>query len=225
MKTWGMVILSFCLINLSAQDWGNLNRYKNENENLSLPMDGEKRVVFIGNSITEAWPKYDSIFFYKNHYINRGISGQTSPQMLLRFRSDVINLKPKVVIISAGTNDIAENTGPITLEMVLGNIISMVEIAKANDIKVIVASVLPVYDYPWKPGLKPAQKIISLNSMIKNYALEHDVIYLDYYSSMVDKRMGLKDSYTYDGVHPNIEGYNIMKPLVEICIQKSLSQK
>ena len=153
-----------------AQDWANLQRFRAENANQVLPTPNEKRVVFMGNSITEGWVNIHPQFFAGKFYLNRGISGQTTPQMLLRFRADVIKLKPKVVVILAGTNDIAGNTGPSTLEMIEDNIISMAQLAKANDIKVILCSVLPVYDYPWKPGLEPAGKIIALNKLIKSYA-------------------------------------------------------
>ena len=161
-------------------------------------------------------------FFVKKTYINRGISGQTTPQILLRFKEDAIDLKPKIIVILAGTNDIAENTGPITLEKINENIISMAEMAKRNGIIVILSSVLPAFDYPWKPGLQPAEKIVSLNTMIKNYATKNEIIYLDYYSAMVDKRKGLKDEYTYDGVHPNKAGYQVMAPLAEDAINRAL---
>jgi lysophospholipase L1-like esterase len=144
--------------------------------------------------------------------------------MLVRFRADVIKLKPKVVVILAGTNDIAENTGPVTLEMIEDNIISMAQMAKINGIKVILCSVLPVYDYPWKPGLEPADKIISLNSMLKGDAERDGMIYVDYFSAMVDDRKGMKAEYSEDGVHPNESGYKIMEPLVEEAIIKALNQ-
>lgn len=205
-----------------AQDWPNLTRFKADNEKLGLPSTGEKRVVFIGNSITEGWIRIHPEFFADKSYINRGISGQTTPQMLVRFRADVINLKPKVVLILAGTNDIAGNTGPSTLEMIEDNIISMAQLARANDIKVILCSVLPVYDYPWKPGLEPAEKIITLNKMIKSYAVKNELIYLDYFSAVVDERKGMKAEYSKDGVHPNAAGYKVMEPLAENAIAKAL---
>ena len=150
-----------------SQDWANLARYKDDNTKLGLPKPGEKRVVFMGNSITEGWGNLNPDFFKGKPYVNRGISGQTTPQMLVRFRPDVINLKPAVVVILAGTNDIAGNTGPSTLEMIADNIYSMAEMAKANGIKVVICSVIPAFDYPWKPGLEPAEKIASLNEMLK----------------------------------------------------------
>lgn len=205
-----------------AQDWPNLGRFKNDNANLSVTSTGEKRVVFMGNSITEGWIKIHPEFFAGKAYINRGISGQTTPQMLLRFRADVIKLKPKAVLILAGTNDIAGNTGPSTLGMIEDNIISMTQLAKANGIKVILCSVLPAFDYPWKPGLEPAEKIAKLNKMIKEYAAKSGSLYLDYYSSLVDERKGLKAEYSKDGVHPNAEGYSVMEPLAEKAIAKVL---
>ncbi len=199
-------------------DWADLNRYKEENLKLGLPLPDENRVVFMGNSITQGWIEADPDFFMGKSYINRGISGQTTPQMLVRFRPDVVNLKPKVVVILAGTNDIAGNTGPSTLEMIEDNIASMVEIAKANNIKIILCSVLPAYDYPWKPGLEPAQKIVDLNKWIKNYAEKNEIIYVDYFTPMADQRNGLKKEYSEDGVHPNLAGYKVMEPLVEKAI-------
>jgi lysophospholipase L1-like esterase len=201
-----------------GQDWANLNKYKNENTLLAPPASGEKRIVYFGDSITEGWGTVYPDFFIGKTYINRGISGQTTPQMLLRFRTDVIELKPKIVVILAGTNDIAGNTGPATLEMILGNLISMCELAKANGIKVVLCSVLPAYDYPWKSGLEPADKIIELNKMIIKYAKANKIPYVDYYSSTVDNRKGLKSIYSQDGVHPNKEGYRVMGPIVETTI-------
>ncbi|MBT8384664.1 MAG: SGNH/GDSL hydrolase family protein [Bacteroidia bacterium] len=219
-----LLIFLFVVELFYAQDWANLNRYKIENDNLGLPALNESRIVFMGNSITEGWGTIRSEFFKGKPYINRGISGQTTPQMLLRFRADVIDLKPKVVIILAGTNDIAGNTGPMTLEMIMKNIISMCELAQANDIKVIISSVLPAYDYPWKPGLKPHKKIPALNLMLKQYADEYGILFLDYFSSMVDEKNGLRKEYGADGVHPNSKGYIIMETLLEKAIAKVLSQ-
>ena len=153
-----------------AQDWPNLAKYKDANAKLSNPSANENRVVFMGNSITDGWVRMDSAFFSGTPYIGRGISGQTTPQMLIRFKPDVVDLKPKVVVILAGTNDIAGNTGPSTLEMIEDNLASMAELAKAANIEVILSSVLPVFDYPWKRGLEPSQKIITLNKWIKDYA-------------------------------------------------------
>ncbi len=187
-----------------------------------LQTSNENRIVFMGNSITENWKHLDSDFFSNKNYINKGISGQTTPQILNRFKKDVVDLKPTLVIILAGINDIAQNTGPITIKEISENIFSMVEQAKAKDIKVILSSVLPAFDFPWRSGLDPANKIIALNDILKEYALENGIVYLDYYSAMVDKQIGLKDDYTYDGVHPNKAGYQVMGPLAEEAIAKTL---
>jgi lysophospholipase L1-like esterase len=203
-------------------DWPNFGRYRKANETLGLPSAKEKRVVFMGNSITDAWIDLSPEFFEGKSYIDRGISGQTTGQMLVRFRADVINLKPKVVLILGGTNDIAGNSGPSTLEMIEDNLASMAEIAQANGIKVIMCSVLPAYDYPWKPGVQPAEKIFALNLWIKDYASGHHCVYLDYYSPLADERKGMKKEYSEDGVHPNKEGYRIMEALAEKEIKKAL---
>jgi len=207
-----------------SQDWANLQRFADENAKLVAPVYGEYRVVFMGNSITEGWGNLSPDFFKGKLYVNRGISGQTTPQMLIRFRPDVINLKPAVVVILAGTNDIAGNTGPSTLEMIAENIFSMAELAKANGLKVVLCSVLPAFDYPWKPGLEPAEKIATLNGMIKAYAAINDIVYLDYFSAMVNKQKGLMAEFTYDGVHPNKAGYMMMGPLAEKAIAEALRQ-
>ncbi|MBK7630836.1 MAG: SGNH/GDSL hydrolase family protein [Ignavibacteriales bacterium] len=229
MKLFQFIILILSTLILMDQsllaqniDWADLNRYKQDNLRIRLPDVDENRVVFMGNSITEGWKELNSYFFNSNGYINRGISGQTTPQMLVRFRPDVVNLKPKVVVILAGTNDIAGNTGPSTLGMIEDNIESMVEIAQVNNIKVILCSVLPVFDYPWKPGLNPAQKIINLNKWIKEYANKNNICYVDYFTPMADEQNGFKKEYSEDGVHPNLAGYNLMQPLVEKAIQEAL---
>ena len=160
--------------------------------------------------------------FPNKPYVGRGIGGQTTPQMLIRFRQDVIELEPAVVVILAGTNDIAGNTGPSTQAMIEDNLISMVELAKANGIRVVLSSVLPAYDYRWRPGLEPAGKIVALNSWMKNYAATHDVVYLDYHSVMADKHQGLPPELSEDGVHPNEAGYRVMAPLVEQAIAAAL---
>ena len=220
------LFLSMFVVGLTfAQDWANTARFKDDNAKIGLPASGEKRIVFMGNSITEGWINSCPDFFAGKSYVNRGIGGQTTPQMLVRFRPDVINLKPAVVVILAGTNDIAGNTGPSTLEMIMDNLISMAELAKANQIKVVLSSVLPVFDYPWKSGLQPAEKIIALNAMIKTYAEKNGLVYLDYFSATVDERKGLKKELSGDGVHPNLAGYKIMEPLAEAAIQKALSKK
>lgn len=221
-----VVLLSVMLASMTfAQDWANTARFKDENAKLAPPAKGENRVVFMGNSITEGWIRTHPDFFAGKSYVNRGISGQTTPQMLVRFRPDVINLKPALVVILAGTNDIAGNTGPSTLEMIMDNLISMAELAKANNIKVVLSSVLPAFDYPWKPGLQPAEKIASLNVLIKSYADKNGIVYLDYFSSMADERKGLKKELSGDGVHPNDAGYKVMEPLAEAAIKKALGTK
>lgn len=147
-------------------------------------------------------------------YVNRGISGQTTPQMLVRFRQDVINLKPSVVVILAGINDIAGNTGPSTIEGIADNIMSMAELAKANNIKVVLCSVLPAFDFPWRQGLEPAEKVVKLNALLKSYAEKHNFVYVDYFTAMANESNGLKNELGNDGVHPNATGYSIMEPLI-----------
>ncbi|MBW4360139.1 SGNH/GDSL hydrolase family protein [Flavobacterium taihuense] len=203
---------------LKFPDWAYLNKYKNENTLISAPPLGEQGIIFFGDSITEGWKKISPEFFIAKSYINRGINGQTTSQMLLRFRPDVIELKPKIVVILAGGNDIAGNTGPTTLETIIGNLISMCELAKANDIVVILCSILPANDFPWKRGMEPADKIEALNELILKYARANDIAYVDYFSVMVDERKGLKAIYSQDGVHPNKEGYRVMEPIVERII-------
>ncbi|MFA5974454.1 MAG: SGNH/GDSL hydrolase family protein [Lentimicrobiaceae bacterium] len=225
MKTLILLASIFTAVSLHAQDWANFERYRADNEKLTDPKPGENRIVFMGNSITDGWINSDPGFFAGKSYVDRGISGQTTPQMLVRFRADVIALKPAVVVILAGTNDIAGNTGPSTLEMIMDNIKGMSEMAKANGIKVVLSSVLPVYDYPWKPGLQPARKIISLNKMIKDYADKNGCIYLDYFSSTVDEKQGFKAALSEDGVHPNLAGYKVMEPLAEKAIAEALAKK
>ncbi len=207
-------------VNAQKREFANLKRYSAANKDLPKPSKKENRVVFMGNSITDGWP---SDFLDNKTYINRGISGQTTPQMLLRFRVDVINLKPKVVVILAGTNDIAGNTGPSTLEMITNNIQSMCELAVANNIKVILCSVLPANIYPWSKGIEPADIIIELNRRLKKYAKKKGHKYLDYYSLMADDEKGLKSNYANDPVHPNKAGYKVMEELVKKAIDKSLA--
>jgi len=209
----------------NAQDWPNLNRYRAENALIGLPDKGEKRVVFMGNSITQGWKETRPDFFAKNPYVCRGISGQTTPQMLVRFRQDVISLQPKVVVILAGTNDIAGNTGTSTLEMIEDNLASMAELANANGIRVVLSSVLPVLDYPWKPGLEPAEKIVTLNAWIKSYCTKKGFTYLDYFTPMADERHGMKTEFTYDGVHCTAAGYMLMEPLAQEAIKLALKTK
>ena len=189
-----------------------------------LPPAGEKRVVFMGDSITDAWGRNYGKFFPGKPYVNRGISGQTTPQMLIRFRPDVIALKPKAVVILAGTNDISGNTGPATLEEIEGNLTSMAELAKANGIKVVFSSVMPVTD-AIKPQTerRPPEKIKALNAWIKDYAAKTHAVYLDYYSAMVDDKGMLKTELTYDGLHPNDAGYQLIEPLAQKAIDAALN--
>ena len=209
----------------SAQpDWASLQRFRQANAELPAPAPGERRVVFMGNSITEAWAPLFATLFPGKPYIGRGISGQTTPQMLVRFRQDVIALKPAVVVILAGTNDIAGNTGPSTLEMIEDNIASMAELARANGIRVVLCSVLPVFDYPWKPGLEPGPKIVALNDWIRRYAASHGAEYADFHGAMADGRQGLPKELAADGVHPNRAGYRMMGPIVERAIEAALAR-
>ena len=220
------ICLTLFLLEIShAQDWPNLKRYQIENAALTPPKFGEHRIVFMGNSITDSWLTMRPEFFAEKPYINRGIGGQTTPQMLLRFRQDVIDLHPSVVVILAGINDIAQNTGPSTIKMISDNIISMAELAKAHNITVVLCSVLPAFDFPWKKGLEPAEKVIKLNAVLKSYAKKHDLTYIDYFSAMVNDVNGLKDELGYDGVHPNAAGYSIMESIFEKEISKVLIKK
>ena len=209
---------------VNAQMMINLNKYKEENSSLGLPKQGENRIVFMGNSITEGWKSLSPNFFLDNNYVNRGIGGETSTQMLLRFRSDVINLKPSAVVILAGINDIAENQGPISIPDIARNIFFMSQLASENNIKVILCSVLPAYDFPWRPGLNPKDKVISLNDLIQKHAQENSFEYVDYFSSMVDERKGLIKEYGNDEVHPNLEGYKVMESIIQKSINKVLNK-
>lgn len=207
------------------QDWANLHRYQSANAALGAPAAGESRVVFYGNSITDAWAQYFPRMFPGKPYVGRGISGQTTPQMLVRFHQDVVALQPAVVVILAGTNDIAGNTGLSTLEMIEDNLAAMTEIARAHHIRVVLSSVLPVYDYPWRRGLEPAPKIIALNAWMKRYAADVGETYLDYHAAMADARGGLPVELSADGVHPNEAGYRVMAPLAEAAIATALSRR
>jgi len=212
-------------IAIFTDDFGQLSRYRNANATLKPPAAGENRVVFFGDSITDLW-KLDE-YFPGKPYLNRGIGGQTTPQMLIRFRQDVIDLRPKVVVILAGTNDIAGNTGPMRLEDIEANYASMAELARANNIRSVLSSVLPVHNYtPQSYGLfagRPPEKILELNRWLKNYVAAHpDCFYLDYFSAMVDDKGLLKRSLAEDGLHPNDAGYKIMAPLAEATIEKAL---
>lgn len=206
-------------------DWPNFARYRAANEKLGPPKPGENRVVFMGNSITDGWIRSNPEYFEGRPYVDRGISGQTTPQMLVRFKADVIDLKPKVVVILAGINDIAGNTGPSTLEMIEDNLSGMATLAKANGIKVVMSSILPAFDFPWKPGMEPAEKVVKVNAWIKDYAEKNGMIYLDYFTAFADERKGMPLKYSKDGIHPTKEGYQVMGPLADAAIAKALKLK
>lgn len=226
MKKFQLILLilsaSMILQVAEAQDWANLQRFQEDNARLTPLSKGEKRVVFMGNSITEGWKRIRPQYFQNNPYVNRGISGQTTPQMLLRFKQDVIDLNPTAVVILAGINDIAGNTGPSTQKMITDNIFSMAELAKAHGIKVLICSVLPAADFPWRPGMEPAPKVVELNNALKAYSKENKITYVDYFSAMVNDGNGLKDELGTDGVHPNEAGYLVMEPILEAALKKAL---
>ena len=204
-------------------DWPNLSRYQDENRSVGIPEKGKQRVVFMGDSITEEWSNLYADYFDTEGYINRGIGGQTTPQMLIRFKPDVIDLEPDIVVILAGTNDIAGNTGPSNVKMITDNIFSMAELARAHQIKVVLSSILPVFEYEWAKEIKDAPATIdSVNDELKKYVNDHGLVYLDYFSSMVDERKGLNKDYTYDGVHPNQDGYILMSSLAQKVLSRLL---
>jgi lysophospholipase L1-like esterase len=212
------------------KDWPALARYHDENAKVLSPAKNEKRVVFLGDSITDGWDNPgNGGFFPGKPYVDRGISGQTTPQMLIRFRRDVIELKPEVVVILAGTNDIAGNTGPMTLEAIEDNLLSMAELARAHGIRVVLSSLLPVSDYEVRDGKqivqtvrRPPEQIKALNNWMKEYAAQNHLTYLDYYSAMVDEKGYFKDELSNDGLHPNVKGYAVMTPLAEAAIVSSM---
>ena len=204
-------------------DWPNLSRYQDENRSVGIPEKGKQRVVFMGDSITEEWSNLYPDYFETEGYINRGIGGQTTPQMLIRFKPDVIDLEPDIVVILAGTNDIAGNTGPSNVKMITDNIFSMTELARAHQIKVVLSSILPVFEYEWAKEIKDVPATIdSVNDELKKYVNDHGLVYLDYFSSMVDERKGLNKDYTYDGVHPNQDGYILMSSLAQKVLSRLL---
>jgi len=207
-----------------ANDWPNLARYRDANRSLPPASASEPRVVFMGDSITELWDRDSAKFFASKGYIGRGIGGQTTPQMLIRFQQDVVALKPKVVVINAGTNDIAGNTGPSTLEMIEDNLRSMAQIAAANGIQVVLASVTPAYDYPWKRGLEPAEKVVALNSWMRDYCARAGCVYADYFTPMSDEKHAMKEGLSRDGIHPTPAGYAIMAPIAERSIAQALGK-
>lgn len=206
-------------------DWANLERYKEDNERLGPPKPGETRIVFMGNSITSRWLTAHPEFFAGKSYINRGIGGQTTPQMLLRFKQDVIDLKPKVVVILGGINDIAQLTQAFDPDVIVDNLSGMALLARAHGIEVILSSVLPAYDFRSRPGTEPAEKVIALNRRIREFAARNKFYYLDYFQALVDSRNGLRKEYATDEVHPNLEGYKVMEPLVEKAIRAVLKKR
>ena len=217
------IIFSDVQAQKEEQDWPNLARYQASNENI-LASNNSPEVVFMGNSITQGWAKERPDFFKENNIVGRGIGGQTTPQMLIRFTPDVIDLKPEVVVILAGTNDVAGNTGIASVKMITDNLKAMAQLAKANDIKVVMSSILPVYQYAWRKEVKPVEKIAAVNKWIKQYAAENGHVYLDYFPAMADERDGLKAEYSGDGVHPNEKGFITMEPLVLKAIEEARSK-
>jgi len=208
-------------------DWAKLARYAEANQRLPAPTAARPRVVLMGNSITDFWPKIDSTFFAGKtyEYIGRGISGQVSGHMLLRLWPDVIALQPKVAVILSGINDIAENAGPYSQEATLHNIMAMAELAQAHGIRVVLCSVLPAYDFSWRAGMQPAPKVVALNQQIRAYADQHHFVYLDYHTAMADARQGLPAALAPDGVHPNLAGYRVMEPLLQQAVAQALRRK
>jgi len=207
-----------------TDDYGQLARYSDANAKLAPPAAGEKRVVFFGDSITDIWHLDE--YFPGKPYVNRGIGGQTTPQMLVRFRQDVIDLQPKVVVILAGTNDIAGNTGPIRNEDIEANLASMAELARVHKVHVVFSSVLPVHNYTEKSkdffAQRPMPRILALNEWLKKYCAENHIVYLDYFSALVDDKGLMKADLADDGLHPNAAGYKIMAPLAEAAIAKAM---
>ncbi len=207
-------------INDSWIDWANFKKYEADNNKVEPPIKNETRVVFMGNSIFEGWIRLRPEFFSGKPYFDRGISGQTTPQMLLRMYDDVIALQPDIMVLKAGINDIAENNASYNPDHTLDNIKAMAQLARFNKIKVILCSVLPASDFRWRPGLQPGDKVIALNEAIKKFATENKFYYLDLYSAVVDDNKGMRKEYASDGVHPTVEGYKVMEPLLEEAIRK-----
>ena len=218
MKIRQLILFSLLSNSLLAQDWRQLSYYQEANKLLKTS-ENPIEAVFFGDSITEGWPQFNPAFFDSNNFVGRGIGGQTTPQLLLRFRQDVLGLRPKKVILLAGINDIAENTGPISLEAIMENIKGMTEMAKANEVEMVLCAVLPANSFQWRPSIIPTHKVIALNQMIKTYAHENNLIYVDYYTPMVNDEQGLISTLGYDTVHPNKAGYTLMEEVLLKSLQ------
>ena len=211
-----MLVVTLTCVSFAAQDWAQFSFYQKKNEEVKT----KPVAVFMGDSITFGWAKHCGYFFKENNFIGRGIGGQVTSQMLVRLRKDVIDLKPEYAVILAGTNDIAQNQGYISVENICGNIISMVEILKANNIKPVVCSVLPVKRYPWRKQIESIAPISQLNAMLKDYCQKNNVKYVDYYSALVDSEKGLPKEYAGDGVHPTVAGFKIMQKIILEALKK-----
>ena len=205
-------------------DWPQLERYRAENLQLGPAAPGDRRVVFYGDSITDSWGRRQGKFFPGKPWVNRGISGQTTPQMLVRFRQDVLALKPEAVVILAGINDIAGNTGPESLAQIEDNFRSMVALSEAAHVRVVISSVLPASHFPWRPGADPTAEVVALNKGLQTFAAEQHATYLDYYPALVAPDGGMRAEYTLDGIHPNTAGYAVMEPLAATAVMQSLAQ-
>jgi len=225
-SAWLLTSLAVCnCSDKRGPEWANLQRYEKENSLIGKLSPGERRVVFMGDSITEYWKQEDPAFFKGRPWINRGISGQVTEQMLLRFRQDVIELMPTVVVILGGINDIAQNAGFVPVEKTAAHIFKMAEMAREAGIRVILCSVLPANVIHWRKNLQPSQSVVELNQVLFDYSYKNKLTYVDYYTKMVDNEAGLDSQYTKDGVHPLLSGYQVMEPLVEAAIAKNLVQQ
>lgn len=229
MRLFQLFVLLSCFFtseDLLAQDSLVASSYfKQANSDLMETENDGNRIVLMGNSITQGWPDQHPDFFYDSPYINRGISGQTTSEMLLRFQQDVIDLEPSIVVILAGTNDIAQNRGPVTIDQIAQNIFSMVEMSQEKNIEVVLCSVLPAYQFPWRPQLEPAEQVLALNEQLRTYAEEQQIVYVDYHTAMMNDVHGMKEELAYDGIHPNTAGYLVMEPLLEAGITSILDQQ
>lgn len=223
--TIAAVLMSTAIYAQEQKDWANIKRYEAANVKVGPFANNANGVIYMGDSITDGWIKSSPDFWEGKPYLDRGIGGQTTTQMLVRFRQDVINLNPKVVVILAGINDIAQNNGPITTEEIFGNIKSMAILAREAGIKVVLCSVLPANKFPWRPSINPVEKVATLNSYIKDYAKKEKIVYVDYFSKMADEHQGLPSNLAKDGIHPTPDGYKIMEALVEPAVKEALNKK